>query len=378
MIAMAIQATASPGQSTAPTLQSTARAVALDVAVTDKNGMPISNLTKTDFTVLEDGQPQKIVSFQAVDRGVVKDGSTVDAGSSKAGIILVLDDAHTRFTDMASARQTLSKILGENKSQLIESTMLLAFGTEGMVMLHDYTRDGNALKEALRNHQPGLGYPLHGAHSFFPSLLQVAQSSRDITGPKTVVLVTSGLSGSPPSSISSVLRAQPGIAARAKRESGQLLRARITFDVIDPRAVGEHNVPDSGIAAESFAAEHGSIPSIHGGGVGETGPSRYQPNSIFDVAQELDTITRLERVGGSAAAGGGSEALALETGGVVAFNGNDVKKEVEQSMVRGATYYSILYHPTNTPSFGQFHKIEVRTNTPGATIHTRNGYYVAP
>jgi len=57
--------------------------------------------------------------------------------------------------------------------------------------------------------------------------------------------------------------------------------------------------------------------------------------------------------------------LALETGGVVVFNRNDVKKEVEQSMARGATYYSILYHPADTSSYGHFHKIEVRTNTQG-------------
>lgn len=57
MIAMTIRATASPGQSSAPALQTSARAVALHVAVTDKNGMSISGLTKANFTVLEDGQP---------------------------------------------------------------------------------------------------------------------------------------------------------------------------------------------------------------------------------------------------------------------------------------------------------------------------------
>lgn len=378
MIAMAMQPTALPGQSPAPTPQKNAQAIALDVAVTDKNGTPLSGLTEADFTVLEDGRPQEIDSFQAVNRGVIKGPLTTDAGSSEPSTILVLDEANTRFTDMARARQTICKILSENKGQLVEPTMLLAFGTDGMVVLHNYTRDGNALAEALRNHQPGLGYPLHGAHSFLPALLRVAQSSHGIAGHKTVVLVTSGLSGSPPSSLSSLLRAQPGIAARAKKESALLLRSRITFDVIDPRAVGEHNVLDSGIAAESFSAENAPDPSRQGVAITETGPSPYQPSSLFDVAHALDTITKLEREGGSAAAGGGSEALALETGGVVVFNRNDVKKEVEQSIARGATYYSILYHPANTSSSGQFQKIEVRTTTPGSTIYTRNGYYAAP
>src|SRR5262245_22022780 len=39
--------------------------VTLDVAVTDKRRHPIHNLTAKDFTVLEDGVPQKIESFSA-------------------------------------------------------------------------------------------------------------------------------------------------------------------------------------------------------------------------------------------------------------------------------------------------------------------------
>src|SRR5215471_1704697 len=52
--------------------------VTLDVAVTDKRRRPIHNLTAKDFTVLEDGVPQKIESFSP--------GSTTMApGSHKSG-----------------------------------------------------------------------------------------------------------------------------------------------------------------------------------------------------------------------------------------------------------------------------------------------------
>src|SRR5690349_6304402 len=37
--------------------------VTLDIAVTDKRRRPVSNLTAKDFTVLEDGVPQRIESF---------------------------------------------------------------------------------------------------------------------------------------------------------------------------------------------------------------------------------------------------------------------------------------------------------------------------
>src|SRR5262245_28952483 len=52
--------------------------VTLDVAVTDKRRRPIHNLTAKDFTVLEDGVPQRIESFSA--------GSTTKSpGSHKPG-----------------------------------------------------------------------------------------------------------------------------------------------------------------------------------------------------------------------------------------------------------------------------------------------------
>src|SRR5688572_474364 len=41
--------------------------VRLDVSVLDKNRQPIHGLRAEDFTVLEDGKPQPVVAFAAVD-----------------------------------------------------------------------------------------------------------------------------------------------------------------------------------------------------------------------------------------------------------------------------------------------------------------------
>jgi VWFA-related protein len=41
--------------------------VQLDVSVLDRKGQPVRGLTATDFTVLEDGVPQRIQAFSAID-----------------------------------------------------------------------------------------------------------------------------------------------------------------------------------------------------------------------------------------------------------------------------------------------------------------------
>jgi VWFA-related protein len=47
-----------------PTFRTGANAVVVDLIVTDKQGRPVHDLKPQDFTVLEDGKPQAIVSFR--------------------------------------------------------------------------------------------------------------------------------------------------------------------------------------------------------------------------------------------------------------------------------------------------------------------------
>ena len=50
-----------------PVFRAGTEVVQLDVSVLDKDRKPIRDLTKTDFTVLEDGNPRQVVAFSAVD-----------------------------------------------------------------------------------------------------------------------------------------------------------------------------------------------------------------------------------------------------------------------------------------------------------------------
>src|SRR6476659_8321599 len=55
------------GQGQPPVFKAAVDLVHLDVSVLDKNRVPIRGLTAADFTVIEDGKPQSIVAFSAVD-----------------------------------------------------------------------------------------------------------------------------------------------------------------------------------------------------------------------------------------------------------------------------------------------------------------------
>src|SRR6185436_13690411 len=54
-----------------PTFKAGVTLVTTDVIPRDQNGRFVANLTRDDFTILEDGQPQQVASFLLVQGGRV-------------------------------------------------------------------------------------------------------------------------------------------------------------------------------------------------------------------------------------------------------------------------------------------------------------------
>jgi len=74
----------------------------LDVVVADKSGRPVPGLQQQDFTLLDNKQAQKIVSFQAVQGGTATADPPVE-------VILLVDEVNTSFSYVATL---LSKLAG--------------------------------------------------------------------------------------------------------------------------------------------------------------------------------------------------------------------------------------------------------------------------
>jgi len=91
-----------------PTFRSGVEIIQLDVSVLDKQRRSVRGLTAADFTVLEDGRPQRVLVFNAIDvpdmpppaaawmRDVAPD-VTVNTRPEGRLFVIVLDDALTPF-----------------------------------------------------------------------------------------------------------------------------------------------------------------------------------------------------------------------------------------------------------------------------------------
>ena len=80
----------------------TNRQITLDVVVTDKSGKPVPGLQQQDFTLLDNKQPQKILSFTAVQGGAKTADPPVD-------VVLLVDEVNTTFYPCILTRVTRSK-----------------------------------------------------------------------------------------------------------------------------------------------------------------------------------------------------------------------------------------------------------------------------
>ncbi len=139
---------------------SRAELVRVPVVVKDKSGHFVSGLSVDDFTVTENGQPQKVSTFEEVkpsakpvQRPTLAPGEytnvVTDAGSPRRLTIVALDLVNTPFLDQARAREQLLKYLAE-QVDANNLTALVTIHGKGITVIQDFTSDPRALVAGLR------------------------------------------------------------------------------------------------------------------------------------------------------------------------------------------------------------------------------------
>ena len=92
--------------------------ITLDVTVTDPAGKPAAGLTEADFTLLDNHQPAKIVSFQAAD------------GPDSTQAILLVDEVNNSFQNVATERNQIIKFLSRDGRLCPSRSLSLFFPTQ--------------------------------------------------------------------------------------------------------------------------------------------------------------------------------------------------------------------------------------------------------
>jgi VWFA-related protein len=325
------------------TFHSNVPLVVLDVVVTDAHGAPVTNLTRSEFHVEENKDPQTILNFEQAGARVPSPAVNIDSTAKLDQVapqapvqIIVLDEFNTRFEDMAFARYSLKKFLQKQPGKLSTPTMLIAVDLQHFTVLHDYTQNKDDIMNALNHHFSAYPWQVHqGAWiaeryaTAFITLRRVAQAVMGHPGHKNMIWIGRGF---PHFNLANAPIDTSNRLNNAVQDCVNVLRdARVTLYTIDPAGV----VND---------------------------PGKYGQD-----AQDNDPL------------GGNYQfaELARATGGTAIYGRNDVDAEINTAIQDGSSFYTLTYRPTNSsvdPS--KFRKITVTLDRPGLKVLTRQGYFL--
>jgi VWFA-related protein len=319
----------------------------LDVVVTDKSGKPVKGLEEKDFSVLDNGHPQSLQSFQAVGSGVV--AADLKPAEPPVKIVMLVDEVNTTFNRVAYERDQIKKFLLQNNGVLAYPTSFAFFSDTGTQIQAGTSRDGNALLASFDQHETALrsirrGEGFYGAVERFQLSLNTLNSLVAKEGPmpgrKIVIWISPGwpiLSG-PGIELSS--KNEAGLFASVVSASNALREARITLYSVDPEGA------DAAGGIRAF----------------------YYEEFLKPVTAAKNT-----QAGNLAL-----QVLALQSGGLALPASNDITAQLTHCVTDADAFYTLTIEPAHAEHPNEFHTIKVKVATPGLTARTRNGYYAQP
>ena len=153
-----------------PTFRSGTQTVPLYITVTDPAGRLVPNLTKDDFTVLDNGVPQEISVFDNTVRPITSVVMLDTRGSMTLNLDLM----------KAAAEQFIIRLLPEDKAMVGAFNNKVEFATTG------FTNDRDELAHAIRELDYG------NATRLWDAADQSLEQLQGIDGRRVVVLFTDG------------------------------------------------------------------------------------------------------------------------------------------------------------------------------------------
>ena len=320
----------------------TDRQVTLEVQVTDKSGVPIRGLQKEDFTLLDDKQPQKILSFQAVDSGAAM------AADPPVEIILVVDAVNTSFMSNSYERDAVRNFLLQNGGKLPWPVSFIFVSEGGPQILNRSSRDGNALvgfydqydtglKNKYLNRSGGRWGASERIQVSLNALTTIVTYEKTRPGRKLMLWFSRGWPMLSESNVHLTSKEQQQLFASIAAVSTGLREGRITIYSIDPGGLGNTGtIRDS--YYESFLK-------------GVTSPSRAEPGDL------------------------GLQVLAVQTGGRVFKSSNELGPAIRQCAADADAFYLVSFDGARADQANEYHSLRIMVNKPGATVRTRTGYY---
>ncbi|HJU93209.1 MAG TPA: VWA domain-containing protein [Pyrinomonadaceae bacterium] len=380
--------------------------VNIDVLVKDKKGKYIPDLKAEDFTISENGIPQKIEFFD----GPLTSNTAAAAASSEPStaprnyVSLVLDSQTTDITNLKLVREGAIKYVREQVTDADVVAVLTV--TNGLQMVQSFTQDKAKLIAALENfgstpesknfEQKDLAGNIDSIRDFLnrsdPAVTQGIMSPAGGAAAARVMIAQRvlqqfirlraalSLQQSRPilaalAAIAEGLRTIPGKKTLVLFSQGFVTPAVLdwqvqsTIDIANRANVAIYIIDSAGLRA-SAPTSGAPVPATPMAGVSAitTQEQRIRAvggETVFDnVRQEGQSreYDILYRISG-------------DTGGKFLKGNNDIGQGLERINLEIHSRYTLAYRSTNQNFDGTFRKVKIDVRRPDAQIVSRSGYY---
>lgn len=356
--------------------------IRLDVSVLDKDRRPVHGLTVDDFTVTEDGKPQRLVAVSEIDtaerdpapsawmrhvpRDVVANDLSDQAGDGRL-VAIVMDDWNIPFDDLdiiMAARAVGRYVI----DQLSPSDVAAVIFPQQAGKTQDFTDDRGKLIEAVDKFDPpevrfipatpvGPG-PGGGdmPQRFSPALMR-SQCQRAQPAIPVLDTVTARLATVP-----------------NRRKTIFFVSVGLPIDFVATRGCpGEL----ASIMQDVFRrAQRGNINIYSVDPGGYRGYENYLTNPIRRGGRPAERVMPIGAAQRAARTRREFLQITAEyTGARAIVNTDAFEPDIDQIFEEAGSYYLVGYQTSNGRPDGKFRKVDVKVKRPGMTVRSRSGYY---
>jgi VWFA-related protein len=370
-----------------PTFTSNTNLVIVDVTIKDKAGKPIEGLKADDFTVFEDGKPQKVSVFEYQhltmdpappaalsldDQLKLPEDPKTTLTSPKPGqiqfhdkrlLVFFFDFSSMGIPEQLRAQDASFDYLKKHITKDDLVAVLFFTGTGAPLILTDFTGDRDVLETVLK------GLPI-GEDADLAGLADTGDTNGQDTGAAFVADETEFNIFNTDQKLAAIEQAAKMLASFPEKKALVYFSSGVSKTGIENQAQLEASINAAvkanlaiyPVDARGLMADPpgGDATKAASRGTGIFNGSAYnsQRSAINDSQETLFT-------------------LAEETGGKAFLDSNDIEAGIIQAQEGMGSYYLLGYYSANTAKDGKYRRISVKLNSKiaGVKLEHRQGYY---
>src|ERR1019366_7564116 len=362
-----------------------ANLVIINVSAKDKAGLAVEGLKAEDFTVLEDGKPQKVSVFEYQrisskpeplkeltldDQFQLPEAPKTTITSATPGKIQYHDKRLMVFFFDFSSMQVPDQLRAQDgaldylKTHITKDDVVaVLFYASTIQVLSDFTSDRDVLTRVIK------GLPI-GEASELAALADTGDENGEDTQAAFVADETEFNIFSTDQKLAAIEQAAKMLASFPEKKALVYFSGGVTRSGLDNEAqlqAAINAATKANLAIYSIDAR-GLTADPPGGGASKAGSrgSGIYNGAVFNSQRSAqlasqDTLST----------------LAAETGGKSFFDSNDIAMGIQRTQEAMGSYYLLGYYSSNNALDGKYRKISVKLNNPklAAKLEHREGYY---